>query len=74
LISGRLIEFLIDLERRILAAHPRQIAAVGLHGAQRGRVDLVGAFVALAGLLAPVGEIEHEAGVQVLEHAVPIRT
>ena len=68
-----LVEFLINLQRFILAAVARQKACVSLDGTQRRRVGLVGALVALGRILAVVAEIEDQAAVQVLEDRVPIR-
>ena len=74
MIGDRPVEFPIDLQRFFLAAVARKVAAVGLDRAQRDRVGLVSAFIALAGFLLVVGDIEDEPGVGVLEDGVPVRS
>ena len=66
------VEGLEHLERLVLLAVARQPRAIGLDQAQRGGVELVGALEALAGFLLVAGEIEDQAGVQVLEQRVPV--
>ena len=73
MVRQRLGEILIDFQRIVLAAVARQKAAIGFHGAQRRRVGLVGAGVALAGVFLIVREIEDDPGMKILEDAVPIR-
>ena len=74
MVRHRLFEFAVDFQRLVLGAGARQVAAIGLHGAHRHGVGLVGALVALAGILFVVGDIEDQAGMQILEDGVPIRT
>ena len=66
------VEGLEHLHRLVLLAVARQPGAVGLDQTQRGGVELVGAVEALAGLLLVAGEIEDQAGMQVLEQRVPV--
>ena len=67
-----LVERLEDLQRLVLAAVARQPGAIGLDEAQRGGVELVGALETLAGFLLVAGEIEDQAGMQILEQRVPV--
>ncbi len=69
----RLVESREDLERLVPVADPREVVAIGLHHAQRGGVELVGALQPLAGVLAMAGELEDQAGMHVLEDGVPFR-
>ena len=73
MVRQHLVEIAIDLQRIGLVAAARQIAAVSLDHAHRGGIDLVGALVALAGVLLVVGKVEDEAGMQILEDRIPVR-
>ena len=73
MVRQHLVEVGEDLARRILLAVARQPAAIGLDHAQRRRIELIGVLEALAGFLLVAGEIEDQAGMQVLEDRVPVR-
>src|ERR1700740_1625713 len=63
----------VDLERFVLVAGARQIAAIGLHGAQRLGIGLIRAGEALTGALLVVSESKDQSSMEILEDTVPFR-
>src|SRR5262249_14591505 len=68
-----LLEGAKHLERLVLVLGAREPAAIGLNGANLVAVDGVRLLQPLAGVLAVAGEVENEAGMQILEGAIPLR-
>src|ERR1700694_5004321 len=68
----RLFESREDFQSFRIASLSREIAAVALHHAQRGRIELVRALEALAGLFLLAGEVEDQSGMQILEAGGPV--
>ena len=68
-----LVERLVDGRGGGVILVARQPASVGFGDAQHGIIELVGTLEAGAGVLFLAREVEHHAGVQVLEDRIPLR-
>src|SRR4029079_13788117 len=60
------------LERVVLLAIARLPAGISFSQPHFARVELVGTLIALAGVFPVAGKIEDQAGMHVLEQAVPV--